>query len=288
MNKTIYKSSAGHTTLMAFYDANLKRWPVAYECLTVPARHGKTHLIASGSPDAPPLVLMRGAGGNALLWAPAVVHLSRNFRTYAVDVIGESGKSAPNRPSYKGPAYGKWIVDVFDALKIERANVAGISRGGWLTLKIAHFAPERIHRIVPMCPEGIVVVSPKFYMHMLPVLLFPSRKTVTRLLRFLTPPNLPVHEYLVEERAIVYKTFRQSWMRPPMFTDDELRQIGAPTLLLYGEQEVGYDMNALRKRAARLPANFQIELIPNAGHLLDYDQPEAVSARIVKFIRNET
>ena len=288
MNQTIYKSPAGYTALMAFYDASLRRWPVPYECLTVSTRHGETHIIASGPPDAPPLVLMRGAGGNALLWAPAIVHLSRNFRAYAVDIIGESGKSAPNRPSYKGPAYGEWLVDVFDALKIEQANVAGTSRGGWLTLKIAHFAPERIHRIVPMCAEGIAPISLKFFWHMFPVLAFPGRKTVTSLLRFLTPSNLPVHEYLVEERLVVYKNFRQSKTKPPLFSDNELRQISAPTLLLYGEQDVVYDMNAVRKRAACLPANFHIEVIPNAGHVLDYDQPEAVSARIAKFIRDGT
>lgn len=288
MNKTIYKSPEGYAALMAFYDANLKHWPVPYECLTVRTRHGETHLIASGSPDAPPLVLMRGAGGNALLWATAITHLSQNFRTYAVDVIGESGKSTPNRPSYKGAAYGEWMVDIFDALKIERANVAGTSRGGWMTLKIAHFAPKRINRIMPMCAEGIAPINLGFFMHMFPVLAFPSRTTIYSLLRFLTPPNLPVHEYLVEERDIVYRTFRQSMERPPMFTDDELRQISAPTLLLYGEREVVYDLNAIRKRAARLPSNFRIEAIPNAGHVLDYDQPEAVSARIVKFIRDGT
>jgi hypothetical protein len=53
MNKTIYKSPKGYKTLMAFYEANLERWPVPYECLTVPTRHGETHLIASGPPDAP-------------------------------------------------------------------------------------------------------------------------------------------------------------------------------------------------------------------------------------------
>jgi pimeloyl-ACP methyl ester carboxylesterase len=286
MNKTIYKSSEGYRALMAFYDANLKRWPVPYECLTASTRHGETHLIASGSPGASPLVLIRGAGGNALLWAPAIVHLSRTFRTYAVDVIGESGKSAPNRPSYRGPAYGEWMVDLFDALKIERANVAGTSRGGWLTLKIAHFAPGRVNHIIPMCAEGIAPISLRFLGHMFPVLAFPGRKTVTNLLRFLTPRNLPVHEHLVEERLIVYKTFRQSWMRPPMFTDDELRQIRAPTLLLYGEQEVGYDVNAVCERVARLPTNFHVEVIPNAGHVLDYDQPETVCARIIKFIRD--
>lgn len=288
MNRTIYKSPEGYTALMAFYDAHLKRWPVPYESLRVPTRHGETHLIASGSPDAPPLVLIRGAGGNALLWAPAVVHLSRHCRTYAVDVIGESGKSAPTRPSYKGAAYGEWMVDVLDALEIERAHLAGTSRGGWLTLKVAHSAPQRVQRIVPMCAEGIAPTSFRFFMHMLPVLVSPNRKTVSRLLRFLTPADLPVHEYLLEERTVVYKTFRQSWVRPPAFTDVELGQIRAPALLLYGEQDLVYDLNAVRARAAGMPANFHLDLIPNAGHVLDYDQPDAVSARIVRFIRDGT
>ena len=93
MNKTIYKSSSGYTALMAFYDANLKRWPVPYECLTVPTRHGETHLIASGAPDAPPLVLMRGASGNALLWVPA---------TFARSILRASKTSTIHSP-YAAP-----------------------------------------------------------------------------------------------------------------------------------------------------------------------------------------
>lgn len=284
MSTSIYKSAAGYTTLMAFYDDHLKRWPVPYTCLAVPTRYGDTHLIASGSPDNPPLVLVRGAGGNALLWAPAVSYLSRHFRTYAIDVIGESGKSAPNRPSYNGCAYGEWMEDVLDALKVERANMAGTSRGGWLVVTIARCVPQRIQRLIPMCAEGIAPTSLRFLLHMLPVLLAPGRATVTRLLRFLTPPGLPVQQYLVEERAVVYKTFRQSWKRPPMFTDDQLRQVRAPTLLLYGDQDPVYNVQAIRRRTARLPANFHVETIPNAGHVLDYDQPKVVSERMVKFL----
>lgn len=285
MNKTIYKSPEGYAAVMAFYDANLKRWPVPYECSTLPTRYGETHLIASGPPDAPPLVLMRGAGGNATLWAPDIGYLSRYFRTYALDVIGETGKSAPTRPSYKGPAYGEWLVDVFDALKIERANVAGTSRGGWLTLKIAQYAPERVNRIVPMGAEGIAAVSPKFFLRMFRVLLFRNQAAVYNLMRFITPPDLPVNKDLMEERTIVYKHFRQSMSRPPLFTDDELHRISVPTLLLFGEHEVIYSVDAVIKRAARLPPNFHVEIIPNAGHALDYDQPEIVNPRIVKFLR---
>jgi pimeloyl-ACP methyl ester carboxylesterase len=84
--------------------------------------------------------------------------------------------------------------------------------------------------------------------------------------------------------VMVYQTFRQSRRRPPLFTDDELRQIRVPVLLLYGAQEVVYDLTAVRDRVARLPANFHLDVIPDAGHVLDYDQPEMVSAKIKAFV----
>lgn len=48
MSKSIYKSPEGYAALMTFYADHLSRWPTPYESLTVPTRHGETHLIASG------------------------------------------------------------------------------------------------------------------------------------------------------------------------------------------------------------------------------------------------
>jgi pimeloyl-ACP methyl ester carboxylesterase len=121
-NSNLYRSAEGYAAMMAAYDATLEQWPVPYESMTIPTRHGDTHLIVSGAPDFPPLILLGGAGANATRWLPNVCDLSRTFRTYAIDAIGESGKSAPNRPSYRGDAYGEWLVDAFDALKVEKAT----------------------------------------------------------------------------------------------------------------------------------------------------------------------
>lgn len=62
-NSCLYRSPEGYAAMMAAYDATLNRWPIPYECLTVPTRHGETHLIASSAPEAPPLVLLGGRGG---------------------------------------------------------------------------------------------------------------------------------------------------------------------------------------------------------------------------------
>jgi hypothetical protein len=45
----LYKSLKDYTTVMEYYDSNLRSWPVQYEYLNVPTRHGNTHIIASGS-----------------------------------------------------------------------------------------------------------------------------------------------------------------------------------------------------------------------------------------------
>lgn len=283
-NTSLYRTPAGYTAMMTAYNATLESWPVPYKCLTVPTRHGKTHLIASGQADAPPLILLGGAGSNATRWLPNIAALSQRFHVYAIDGIGESGKSASNRPPYRGNAYGEWLVDIFDALQIERANVVGISRGGWLTLKIASFAPDRVNRIVPMSAQGLAPLSLRFLLHMAQVLLFPSEQNILNLARFTTSPNLPVNERNVERILLIFKHYRSNRSLVPDFTDDELRRISAPTLLLWGEYETVYNVAKATQRAMRLIPNVCAVVIPNAGHTISDDQPEIVSERIVQFI----
>jgi pimeloyl-ACP methyl ester carboxylesterase len=283
-NSSLYRSPEGYAMMMTAYDAALERWPVPYECLTVPTRHGNTHIIFCGQANAPPLILLGGAGSNATRWLPNIAGLSKAFRTYAVDGIGESGKSASNRPSYRGQAYGEWLVDIFDALKVERPNVVGISRGGWLALKIAIFAPARVNSIVPMSAQGLVPLSLKFLLHMAPVQLFPNENNILSLIRFTTSPKLPISERNAERIRLIFKYYRSNRSIAPDFRDDELRRITAPTLLLWGEYETVYNVTKASQRATRLMRNIHIEVIPNAGHTISDDQPDIVNGQIINFI----
>src|SRR5690606_15033670 len=89
----IYTSQAGARAVEETYRRLLAGWPVPAEHLRVPTREGETFVVASGPPDAPPLVLLHGSGSNASMWAPDVAAWSERFRVYAVDVIGEPGRS---------------------------------------------------------------------------------------------------------------------------------------------------------------------------------------------------
>jgi pimeloyl-ACP methyl ester carboxylesterase len=74
---------------------------------------------------------------------PELSALSGRRRVYAVDIVGEAGNSADNRPPLRTDAYADWLGEVLDALGHDSAAVVGNSLGGWIALKFAVTYPQR-------------------------------------------------------------------------------------------------------------------------------------------------
>src|ERR1700761_9521101 len=91
----VFKTCEGEPRYLEASGAALAEGPVAYEELDVHTRLGVTHMIASGPADGPVVLLLPSLAASALLWAPNVAALSRTHRVYAVDTIGQPGKSLP-------------------------------------------------------------------------------------------------------------------------------------------------------------------------------------------------
>jgi pimeloyl-ACP methyl ester carboxylesterase len=68
------------------------------------------------------------------------------------------------------------------------------------------------------------------------------------------------------------------------FSDDELRSLRVPSLLLIGEEEVLYDPVRALSRARQLIPGLVGELIPGASHDLVFRQPEIVDERLLAFL----
>ena len=93
-----FKTPEGKATFLAAYDAALKLWPVPYEELDIPTRFGLTHVVAAGPKNAPALVLLHGYMATSVMWAPNVADFSRDYRVYAIDIMGQPSKSVPGDP----------------------------------------------------------------------------------------------------------------------------------------------------------------------------------------------
>src|SRR5262245_1350731 len=108
----IYGTVATRDALMAMYDERLRSWPVRFETSIVPTRYGTTHVIAMGDRHAAPLVLLHPMGLGSVAWSSIVATVSSQHRVYAVDTIGDVGRSEladrRHRPE-GGRQYSEWL-----------------------------------------------------------------------------------------------------------------------------------------------------------------------------------
>ncbi len=283
----IYKSPEGRAKCLAVYDAALAHWPVPYEQLDVPTRFGSTHVIASGPRDAPPLVLLHGNWATATMWSSTLSDLSHNFRAYAIDQVDDVGKSIPTRLPASRSDYAEWLLDVFDQLGLQQADVIGLSYGGFLAVNFAMYAPDQVKHLILLCP-GVPNFGPptrKYALHGMPLILFPSRLTGKWLIRGLSVNGYRPSDLEAEQLIVSAMNLRSRVPFRPVFNDDEFDKLKTPVLLLIGDREVLYDAKAAIDRARQLIPHIEAESIPNGGHMLSTDQPEEVMRRVMMFLR---
>jgi pimeloyl-ACP methyl ester carboxylesterase len=280
---SIFKTPENEAEYMEAYEAVLALWPVPYESFYVPTRFGKTHVIASGPKEAQPLVLLHATSASSTMWFPNIADLSRNYRAYALDTIGEPGKSVVSNPPQNRSDYSFWLTDVFNELNVAQADVVGASYGGWVTMNLALYAPERVKKIALLSPPAAFVPFNKMFMlRLVPSMLFPIRFFIKNSIRplFVNRPN----DIYFEQLALAAKCKFQE-VFPTEFTDDELRHLKIPALLLVGEKEVILSGRKAIDRAKLLMPDIHTEMIPEAGHILSMDQPEMVNEHILRFMK---
>src|SRR6478672_1332816 len=115
-----FKTPEGEAAFLTAYDAAMKLWPVPYEELVIPSRFGMTHVIVSGPKDASPLVLLHGYWATSTMWAPNIADFSKDYRVYAIDVMGQPSKSIPAEPIRDAADYAVWLAETLDGLHLDR------------------------------------------------------------------------------------------------------------------------------------------------------------------------
>ncbi|MBF6331750.1 alpha/beta fold hydrolase [Nocardia transvalensis] len=263
----IYKSEAGEQEVLGRYRELLREWPVPAEQLRVPTREGETFVLVSGPADAPPLVLLHGSGANTTTWRGDIAALAQRFRTYAVDLVGEPGLSAPSRPALNSEAVALWLDDVLAGLGITRTAMAGMSLGGWTALDYAIRRPDRVNRLALACPGGVGRQRYGWMLKLAPLRLL-GRRGLRRSARIVTGLDTPQTEPLLDDVVSTFVHFRPRTERLPLFTDEQLRGLSMPVLVIVGGRDVMFDSAETARRIGECVPEATVRFLPEVGHAI--------------------
>jgi pimeloyl-ACP methyl ester carboxylesterase len=289
-----FRSAKAKTEYLALYDETAKDWPVASECRMVDTSYGQTFVRISGPVDAPPLVLLPGAGGCSLMWKPNIESLSKCYRTYAIDALintGCFGKSVYTRTTKSPKDAVDWLDELFSALGLGNSiNLVGMSYGGWLTSQYVLHYPNRLGRIVLLAPAATVLpVRGKFTLYAILIGLLPIRYSYRRFCSWifsdLSQKDPQMMEAGIKELMTTTRCFKPAeFPSLTVLKDAELQSIKVSTLFLVGENEVLYSAQKAVQRLNAVAPHIRTGVIPGAGHDLTLVQPEMVGQKVVEFL----
>lgn len=290
-NQSIFKNEAAKEAYFAAYDRSLETWPVAYESKFVPTTFGDTHMLVSGPINGKPIVLMHGKGGSATMWKDNMAALSREHRVFALDILGDVGKSNVIKRYSNRREFADWLTQVLDGLEIQKTDMVGLSMGSYLVANYAIENPERLNKIILLAPGATL-----------------SDFTVTMMLKAMIGA-MSGNEFIIKrlyrsmvdsDKRLEDETFKQSilgmkseatakekpYLLPERLSDEELKNIKIPTLLAVGEYEnVNRDSpEVVVERAKKLVPNIQTAIVPDGYHTLSMTNPEQVNDLILKFL----
>src|SRR3981081_3375640 len=105
------------------------------------------HYELDGPPGAPALVLSNSLGTNLSLWDSQLSVFSLSFRVVHYDSRGH-GQTSATQGEYSVEMLGRDVIQLLDALNLQRVNFCGLSIGGMTGMWLGVNAPHRLEKLV--------------------------------------------------------------------------------------------------------------------------------------------
>jgi pimeloyl-ACP methyl ester carboxylesterase len=254
----------------------------------------------------PPLVLLHGAGDNALDWRWVMPHLVATHRVYAPDLPGSPDSARPT-VDYSPAFFERFVAAFVDALEIGPATFVGNSLGGLIALRFALSEPARVTALVLVDSAGLGhAVNPAFTSVNVPGLseaAIPFWRTPVgayqrawgrTALLFAHPPGSVPRQWLAEQcRLALWPGYLEAHLAAlralvsPLgqreVLVDRLPSLKIPTLVVWGARDRVFPEVQARDAVAHLPEG-SLALIPDCGHMPHVECPDRFLAALDGFI----
>jgi pimeloyl-ACP methyl ester carboxylesterase len=263
-------------------------------------RSGHISTLEAGAGD--PVLAIHGLGATKASFLPTVAALAPHHRVIAMDLpgFGESGK--PLGARYDARFYADSVLELLDALELERAHLIGNSLGGRIALEVGLRAPERVGRLVLLAPSMawrrkrpwaplLRLVRPE-----LGAIQPTPRAVVERVVAEMVPGASDgwtaagvdefMRAYMTRRgRAAFYAAARQIYLEEPEGENGfwpRLRTLTVPSLFVWGRLDRLVPIGFARHVTEALPTAEHLEL--DCGHVPQLERPRQTHEAAIAFL----
>ena len=261
--------------------------------------------VGSGSET---IIFVHGLGSYAPAWKKNIEELKSKYRCIAVDLPGY-GRSSKGEYEGSMTFFSEKLIEFMDALKIEKAVLAGHSMGGQISIVTALKYPDRVSELILVAPAGIETFTEgekEWFRDAISakgVMLTPLDAIESNLgHNFYKMPDDAF--FMVEDRYamtgageeflwycyIIPKSV-QGMVNQPVIRD--LPKISQPTLIVMGAADQlipnrylhGGSAAKIAEKGGELIPDSRVEVIKKAGHFVMYEKADAVNSAIRDFLQ---
>ncbi len=238
--------------------------------------------------DGPPVILSHGFLMDHEMFAPQVAALSPAYRVITWDERGFG------ETEYDGEAFTYWdsaadCLGVLDHLGIERAVVGGMSQGGFLSLRAALTAPERVRALVLLDTqagtEDAATVPGYEAMRDTWLAAGPVDELVDAVAAIIIDDAAESPRWTAK-----WKQQPNDYIQQPFATlvgrddiTDRLAEITCPALVVHGTEDTAISMERAEELAAGLSGCTGVVAVGGA-HAANLTNPEPVNGAILAFL----
>ena len=268
MSATVWKTEAGRARLEAWYERFRGRIAGPTESREVPTSLGPSHVLLAGPASGPPLVCLHAMRTGSAHLVSELGGLLDRFRVVAPDLPGQSVRGPLVRASLADDSLARWLLEVCDGLGLGEVNLFGVSWGGFVARQTASAAPARVRRLALLVPAGVVNGSHwKGLTRMaLPLLRYRLWRSERNLRRFLDPLLTTWDEDWAAYMGDTLRDMPMDLRVPPLATDDQLRALSMPTLVLGAADDISFPGRPMAARVKALVPHADVEVIADCKH----------------------
>ncbi|MGH2568696.1 MAG: alpha/beta fold hydrolase [Bacteroidota bacterium] len=250
--------------------------------------------VERGMPQGLPAVFIHGFPFSHSMWEPQMLALPSEIRAIAYDVRGH-GESDVADGIYSIELFVDDLMALLDHLVLQQAVLCGLSMGGYIALRAIERHPDRVKGLI-LCDtqsaadsnegkvkrsasikavktNGVKAFAEGFVKAVFAAQTFEKNPAAVETIRAMIEANSPLG---------ITGTLLALAARTD--TSATLANIKVPTLILVGEHDAITPVAASQSMHEKI-AGSKMQVIPNAAHMSNLENPSDFNAALLKFLK---